>query len=195
MSWCSDQRSSMVISMGKKGCVMRSCEVGSVVSQWSSMSGNQGSCVVCSYKRSMVSKGSSMNQWGMVSMSGDQRSMSDGNDWMFIDRNQWCESRLVDQSGCRILGLYSRFVGLDVGSVSECVSNVVDNSESSVSISESVRSNFVSMGVSSLSSEGSSSSMVLIVSEGIVSNVLENHWKIKNIIRTIKLILTSWLLN
>jgi hypothetical protein len=134
-------------------------EQGSMMSKGGMMSRSQ--------ERSMVSNGSSMDQRSSMGVGSDQRSSV-----MFIDGNKRSEARLVDQGSCRVFGFNSRFVGLDVCSVSKGVSNVVNDSESSVSISQSIRTNFVSMSISSLSSEGSSSCVILVVSEGIVSNVL-----------------------
>lgn len=44
----------------------------------------------------------------------------------------------VDEDGCGILGLNSRLIGLDVGSEAGGIGHIVDDSDASVSVSESV---------------------------------------------------------
>ena len=79
---------------------------------------------------------------------------------------------LVDGDGSWVLWLDSGFVGLDVGSVSKGISDVVDSSDSAIGISQTVGSNNLAKSVSSFTSEGTTSGMVFIVTEGVVSNVL-----------------------
>lgn len=94
------------------------------------------------------------------------------NDWSSF--NNWSDkSRLVDKSGCWVLRFDSRFVGLDVSSESESIGDVVDNSESAISISQTIRTNLNSMGIARLTSESSSCRVVFVVSKSIVSEVLE----------------------
>ena len=79
---------------------------------------------------------------------------------------------LVDGDGSWVLWLDSGFVGLDVGSVSKGISDVVDSSDSAIGISESIGTNNLSKSVSSFSSEGTTGSVVFVVSESVVAQVL-----------------------
>lgn len=72
-----------------------------------------------------------------------------------------------------VLRLDTGFVCLDVGTKSSSVGNVVYNPDTSISVSKAVRSDFVSMGITGFSSEGSARQVAFIVAEGVVANVLK----------------------
>lgn len=67
------------------------------------------------------------------------------------------KSSFVDGSVGRILGFDSRLVGLDVSSESSGVSNVVNDSDSAISVSEAVGTSYVAMSISRFSSESAAS--------------------------------------
>lgn len=60
-----------------------------------------------------------------------------------------CSSRtwFVNEGGGRVFGLNSGLVRLDVGSESECVSDVVHDSQASVSVSQTVRAHLTTMSI------------------------------------------------
>jgi len=91
-----------------------------------------------------------------------------GQDWSMGD----CEWGLVDEGGSWVLWLNTGLVGLDVHSESSGIGNVVDNSETTIGISESVASDLAAVSGSRFSSEGTSGGVVLVVSESVVSDVV-----------------------
>jgi len=111
--------------------------------------------------------------WGVVAVICDQRCWCIDGSVQCWCSHDWChDAWLVNEGGCRVLWLNSGLICLDVGTESQSVSDVVHDAESSVSISQSVRSNFASVSITSLPSERSTSRVVLIVSKGIVTNVI-----------------------
>ena len=110
------------------------------------------------------------SKWGSKCSS---RKRSRGNQWCWGSNNwsNWCsdDSSLVNGNCCRVFRFYSRFVWLDCCSESKSISNVVNGSDSSIDVSQSIRTNNLTQSIAWLSSEGSSRRVIFVVSKGVVS--------------------------
>ena len=79
---------------------------------------------------------------------------------------------LVDGNVSWILGFNSGLVGLDVGPESGGIGDVVDDTDSSVGVAESVRSSDVAMGVTGFLSETAARQVALVVAKVVDAVVL-----------------------
>ena len=106
------------------------------------------------------------SDWGGVGGLGDNWGSIGGNSW-----DDWSET--VDGGGGGWLrGIGAGLVGGDGGSVTESISDVVDSSDSAVSIAETVRAGHHTWTALFLS-EGATGGVVFVVGEGVVAVTLQ----------------------
>lgn len=141
---------------------------------------------VVSRSGGIVSRSGVGDRSGVVGRGSDQRSVvRRGDDRGVHGRgsDDWCvdgrggdhrgdDAWLVDHGGGWVLGLDAWFVGLDVGTETEVIGDVVDDSETTVSVSETVRADLVAVAVALFTSEGAAGGVVLIVTESVVTQVV-----------------------
>lgn len=83
-------------------------------------------------------------------------------------------NHLVDGNSGRVFRLDSGFVGVNVGTEAQGISDIVNGSDPAISVSQTIRSNNLSQSISLLSPEGAASRVVFIIPEVIVTSNLKS---------------------
>lgn len=88
------------------------------------------------------------NNWSMfVARQYANRVTSDQVERRKKEEKENCYNYLVDEGGSWIFRFYTWLVSLDVGTETESISNVVDNSQATISITKTIGANFVTVSV------------------------------------------------
>lgn len=84
--------------------------------------------------------------WGSDQASSGDRVSGGGNDDRLVDHWSWRDFALVVEDASRVLGLDSWFVAGDGSSEASSVGDVVDGSQATVSISQTIGSSDLAVG-------------------------------------------------